>query len=112
MFVDDSAKVADVLKVHAHKIIGHGDKTTRCVFLLLAEEDGTVNLEATFIKHSAEDCVDGLDTNKRSVQFLMNQVTTYNPEKQILAGVKFKNGEVLCHVFARKKSGTAHRRFA
>ena len=112
MFVDDSAKVVDVLKVHAHKLMRHEDTATKCAFLLFAEENDTVNLDATFIKHCVEDCIESLDTNKRSVQFLMNQVTTYNPEKQILAGVKFKNGEVLCHVFARKTSGTTQRRFA
>ena len=112
MFVDDSAKVVEILKVHAHKLMAHEDKITKCAFLLLAEDDGTVNLDATFIKHSVEDCIDGLDTNKRSVQFLMDQVTTYHPESQLLAGVKFKNGEVLCHVFAREKSGTMQRRFA
>ncbi len=114
MFTDDSVKVVDILKVHAHKIMGHDDKHTRCVFLLYAEDDDTVNLDAVFIKHSIDDCIENLDldTNKRSVQWMMNQITTYTPETQLLAGVKFKNGEVLCHVFARKKSGTTQRRFA
>lgn len=113
MFSGDDHKVQEILRLHAAKLASSSITPTEAhVYLLHMEGDGTVKLDAEFVRYDAEDCKMAFDLDKRSVQWMMRQLTTYEPVKEYLAGVRFPNGEVLCHVFARKKRGAAHRRFA
>ena len=108
---EDDCKVLGVLKLHAHKLSGVTD-TARGVFLLHADADHNIALDAHFVKYDLEECKQALDVSKRSVQFMMDQLVRHDPSQQFLAGVKFPNGDILCHEFLRKVPGSKHRRFA
>lgn len=99
MFVDDEAAVQRILSLHSHKI--RHDPTTRCAFLLFMDENRCVPLTSSFVKFSRADLVDApqLDKGKRSIQWLLHQVSTYDHEVQVLAGVVFPTGDALALVF-------------
>ena len=111
MFSDDSRKVEEILKLHASKL-ATTDDTLPHVHILHMEEDATVKLDAEFVRYDIDDCKEAFELEMRSVQWMMHQLTTYDPIKECLAGVRFRNGDVLCHVFPKRKRGKTQRRFA
>ena len=113
MFADDDHNVTEILKVHAKKLVAAPDAgAARRVHVLHMEADATVKLDADFIRYSADECQEAFNVEYRSVQWMMHQLTTYDPAAEYLAGVRFCGGDVLCHVFPKRKRGKTQRRFA
>ena len=100
LFVDDDRKTQVMLSVHANKL--RSETTPRPgAYILHANSTGDVSLEDSFMYYTKDEVKNALDTEKRSVQWLMRQITVTEKEEGIafVAGVLFANGEVLCHVF-------------
>jgi len=103
LHVSDAASVEQMLRVQAHKLASESlDWHWRGAYLLHALADDTVHYTATFVKYTRDELVEAMQTDKRSVHWLLEQVTTYEPSREFVAGVVFGSGEVLAHVFPRK----------
>lgn len=102
MYVDDDHTVQKILNLHANKLSSETDAQDGA-YILDADESGCVSIDAYFVHYEKEELISHFDTDKRSVQWLMRQVvTTEGNPKAFVAGVKFKSGEVLCHVFPKR----------
>ena len=107
MFVDDEHTVQELLKCHAHKI--RSSPTERCAYLLHMNTDRSVPLDAYFVKYAPEDALQGLDTKKRSVEWFLRQLHTYNYEAEVLAGAVLPSGDVMALVFPSTRYSGARR---
>lgn len=107
MTPDDSAWVQSVLGMHAHKLasVANSGSLERGVYLLHAlGTERVIPIHAAFVHYSREDAAEALNTERRSVQWLLrNQIPSYNVDDCILAGVLFESGEVLTHELALRR---------
>ena len=101
MHVDDERTVEDQLRVHATKLTGQRLTDVRCAYMMHALLDRTTPLSADFIKYTRDELVAATKAHhdKRSVQWLLKQVSTYDAAREVVAGVFFVDGETLAHVF-------------
>ena len=105
MYSDDEHTVQELLKLHSHKI--RPSKSERCAYLLHTNADRSVPLNAYFVKYSEADAIDAFDKEKRSVQWFIRQVRTYECEAEVLAGAVLPSGDVVAIVFpSTRYSGT------
>lgn len=106
----DEARVRDLLRLHGHKLRVKSvtDNTTdRCAYLLFLGPDNGLPLHAHFHRVRPEHVLEGpveqraLDVERRSVQWLMRQMHTYDPTTHVLAGAVLPSREVLADVMPR-----------
>lgn len=111
--VYDDFKIREILQVHANKLVHEKlDWHAPCAYLLHANQSRDVPLDASFIKFTQEELIQALNTELRSVQWLMQQVTQgADHASDFVAGVLLPDGNVVSHVFPKKvKRSSASRR--
>lgn len=102
----DEVRVRDLLRLHGHKLripsVEH-NTTDRCAYLLFLGPDGSLPLDAHFVRTRPSDVLElkALDVEKRSVQWLMKQMHSYDPATEVLAGAVLPSREVLADVMPR-----------
>ena len=100
MFVDDEHTIQELLKMHAHKI-KHDKK--RCVYLLHMNKDRSVSFDAFFIRYELDDILSAFNTENRTVQWVLNQLQTFQCEEEVLAGAVLPSGDIMTLVFPSTK---------
>lgn len=82
------------INLHAHK--ASISKNEKCVYLTKYRESG-IPLNVTLDKLKEEDIIKNYDLNHRLTQWVLEQLKTYDPHKEIIIGLDF--GEfLLTHV--------------
>jgi hypothetical protein len=102
MHPEDEKRVQDLLDLHAYKL-RKAPPDGRCANLLFMGSNDALPLDACFVRLRADDVTErrALNVDLRSVQWLMQQMQTYDDASELLAGVAFASGEVLAHVIPR-----------
>ena len=111
MHPEDSKIVHDLVQLHIGKMsCVPRASDERCAYFLEMTPDGTVPLDCCFVKCDVDVCKTRFDVDQRSVQWLMQQLHTYDPQKEWLAGAVLPCGEPLAHVFPKRSGKKAGRR--
>ena len=89
----DINKLNVSLTMHFKKI----KKTDKpCVYLI--KESNAMNAQEALICCKPENITSHFDMDNRMNQWLMNQLTTYEVDKQAIFGIILNNGSILSHV--------------
>ena len=110
MTPDDSAWVQSVLGMHAHKLapVARSGSLDRGLYLLHAiGKERVIPIQASFVHYTREEAATALNTDRRSVQWLLRQIASYNVDTCILAGVLFDSGDVLAHELALRRQAVS-----
>ena len=62
-------------------------------------------LDITLEPYTVDEIREAFDTNSTLVRWLLRQVETYNPEREIILGLIFDKTRVLAHVIQRPELG-------
>ena len=108
LHVTDDYKVREMLSFHAQKLIYEKlDWRNACAYIMFADSHRNVPLDADFIRYSIDDAVRAFQTGLRSVQWLLEQMTTgCDHSKEFVAGIVLPDGNVVSHVFPKKVKRT------
>lgn len=113
LHVADDYKVREMLTFHAQKLVDEKlDWRSPCAYIMFADSSRNVTLDADFIRYSIDDAISAFETEHRSVQWLMEQITKgCDHAKEFVAGIVLPDGNVVSHVFPkkvkRKRSGAS-----
>lgn len=91
--------------MHAHKLAS--EARDPAAYLLHALPDGSVPVAAQFVRYTADEAATALDVERRCVQWLMHQLTTYDARTERLVGVRYVSGDVVAHVVRLAGAKTA-----
>lgn len=84
----------------------HGRKaqisSARQIHLVKYNESG-IPLDVTLECLTLDDVVKHFDTNDRRIQWVLNQIQTYNTDKEAVIGLQFPERIILSHVIRLKK---------
>ena len=83
------------INLHAHK--ASIDKFNKCVYITKFQESG-IKLDVVLDKLSQDDILNKYDKDNTLVQWVLNQLNTYNQEKEVIIGLEFPNEVLLTHV--------------
>jgi hypothetical protein len=79
----------------------HGHKAKilkeRCIYLTKWSRQG-IDIDVDLSRCSMEDICSIYDTESHLTQWTLNQISTYNPEKEVVVGLEFDGGKILSHV--------------
>lgn len=101
--VDDDRLAERLVQLHSAGLPrGRGGPDQRHAHLLFLNEDRSLPLNATIVRMSARDIIDSQNMNLRSVQWLMEKLKLHTPETEVVMGVRFPDGNILCYVLRRR----------
>lgn len=83
------------INLHAHK--ASIDKVNRCVYITKFHESG-IKLDVVLDKLSQDDILRKFNKNSTLVHWVLNQLNTYNQDKEVIIGLEFSNEVLLTHV--------------
>jgi hypothetical protein len=96
----EQSALISFINMHAHKAVILKD--TRCVQITKYRESG-IPLDVTLKKWSMQYIVNNYDVEDKLTQWVLNQLNTYNPNKEIVIGLEFENKKLLTHVIKLEK---------
>jgi hypothetical protein len=104
LHVTDDYKVREMLTLHAQKLVNEKlDWHSPCAYLMNANSSRDVSLDEVFVKYTPEELIESQNTNLRSVQWLMEQVTKNTDHAtHVVAGITLPDGEIVSHVFPKR----------
>jgi hypothetical protein len=85
------------VQLHAPKAELHKE---RCVFLSNHHSSG-MQLDTVLTRYTLQQVIDYFDRNTLTM-WLINQIQTYNPDKEVIIGLIFTQSSVLAHVVTLK----------
>lgn len=94
---DPQTLLENFVKFHAERI-RLKETNERVAFLADASASPSLPLDVEILSYRREDIINALDTRKKSVQWLIQQLDTYDEESQKLIGLKFPGGDAFAHV--------------
>lgn len=101
--VDDDAWARRLVQLHSSGLPrGSGDHDERDAYLLFLNADRSLPLGATIVRVRPEDIVAHQAMHLRSVLWLVEKMKTYNPVTELVMGVRFPSGDILCYVLRRR----------
>ena len=101
--VDDDDWARRLVQLHSAGLQrGRGDPDDRHAHLLMLNADRSLPLNATIVRMRAADVAESQNMDLRSVQWLMEKLRQYEPVTEVVMGVRFPDGNILCHVLERR----------
>ena len=101
--VDDDDLARRLVQLHSAGLPrGRGDPDERAAHLLMLNPDRSLPLNATIVRLRPEDILASQDMELRSVQWLAEKVKRHDPATEVVMGVRFPDGNILCHVLQRR----------
>lgn len=91
----EQSALLNFINLHAHK--AHIDKNRRCVYVTKYNEQG-IKLDIKLTKLDQDKIVQNYDVSNRLIQWVLNQLNTYDQNKEVIIGLEFDNGNLLTHV--------------
>ena len=67
----------------------------------LVEHRSAIPLNVPLTPFSRENIVERFDTDSTTVRWLLNQLTTYDPTRESILGLVFRDDHILTHVVRR-----------
>lgn len=95
----DQKALDSFVRLHAHRIANVSTKEP--IAHLVPFSHSGIPVDVTLTQYSFNDITSSFDTNSTTVRWLLNQMTTYDPEKSRILGLIFQNDHVLAHVIMR-----------
>lgn len=99
---DERRKLSMFIQFHAHR--PELDQDRRCAHLARPDADGCVPMDVKIEKMGVEELKEALNLGSEAtppVLFLMNQLKTYDPEKEMIMGLIFSRDCALASVVRR-----------
>ena len=83
------------INLHAHK--ASIDKVNKCVYITKFQESG-IKLDVVLEKLSQDDILTRYNKDNMLIQWVLNQLNTYNQDKEVIIGLEFSSDVLLTHV--------------
>lgn len=83
------------IKLHGHK--AKINKNERCIHLVNYSASG-IPLHSSLTIYNMDEMLTNYDLNSKLVQWVLNQMNTYDIDKEVILGIVFSNSNILAHV--------------